>query len=74
MNEFTKEELEIIAECVDADFYHTNWSKSMYEPLITKIQSMIDNYCEHETDQGGCGGDMLYTCKKCGNKYRYIPK
>ncbi len=47
MNDFTKEELELIAECVEADFHHTNWSKRIYEPLINKIQSMIENYCEH---------------------------
>ncbi len=42
--EFTKEELELLHECVEADFYASNWPKSMYTPLIAKIQSELENY------------------------------
>ncbi len=61
MNDFTKEELERILEGVtwwldgDSDLYS--------EVLINKIQSMIDNYCEHE-----CNGEIeifVDTCLKC---------
>ncbi len=71
MNEFTKHELELIAECVEADFYHSNWSKSMYEPLINKIQSIIDNYCEHRltTGCGTCSGFMDVICVKCDKEF-----
>jgi hypothetical protein len=45
MNEFTKEELEIVRWYLQKEIptppdYHLN--------LLIKIQSMIDNYCEHE--------------------------
>ena len=64
MNDFTKDELGIIAECVEADFYHTNWSKSMYEPLIKKIQSLINNYCEHEPSIY-CKCEGQWVCDEC---------
>lgn len=30
----------------------------------------IETFCQHETTQGGCGGDGLYKCYKCGVFYR----
>lgn len=69
MNEFTKEELEIIENCLENDFYTSNWPKSMYEPLITKIQTMIENWCDHEFHMIGIperGGHL--ECCKCGQK------
>ncbi len=66
MNGFKKEELELIAECVEADFYHTNWSKCMYEPLMNKIQSMIDNYCEHSALKDV--GKEYKVCRGCSKE------
>ncbi len=63
MNDFTKEQLEIISECVIADFNQTNWPRCMYEPIISKIQSLIDNYCDHE--QCGDGAGLEQVCSKC---------
>ena len=68
MNNFTKAELEIIKY----------WCQ--LEPNITKkIQSMIDNYCEHESKEEikktfCCGEKLFYAsvdwsiakCSKCG--------
>lgn len=65
MNDFTREQLELIAECVEYDFYHSNWSKSMYDPLISKINAMIDNYCEHKELVMDCDGGISMVCKKC---------
>lgn len=44
MNDFTKEELEAI--CYDLRRNKNPWQCG--ETIIDKIQSMIDNYCEHE--------------------------
>ena len=44
MNDFTKEELKSIMYCVKQMKIHIDG----YNPLKSKIQSMIDNYCEHE--------------------------
>ena len=41
MNEFTKEELEFFVQSMGYHKWHHNG------PLITKVQSMIENYCEH---------------------------
>lgn len=67
MNDFTKEELELIHTCVESDYYHSNWSKSMYEPLINKIQSMIDNYCEHKEFT-----EHQSNCSICDNCHKVI--
>lgn len=59
MNDFTKEELSYMAEAVDM------WLKgddsSMPERICLKIQSMIDNYCEHEFSE--CFNGVR--CRKC---------
>lgn len=66
MNDFTKEELQIIL--LDMDTY-INLNKSILKEspshgqLRLKIQSMIDNYCDHEHE-----GDFhvcVDKCKKC---------
>ena len=54
MNDFTKEELERILDVLDINPWDLN------EVLMSKIQSLIDNYCEHETDG--------YTYYKSGDK------
>jgi hypothetical protein len=61
MNNFTKQELEHILSCV------------CMQPLddlilLNKIQSIIDNYCEHEDI---CKGNHMYVidkCASCGKK------
>lgn len=67
MNDFTKEELESIWNCVDL---YTDHPHHPYQELLNKIQSMIDDYCDH----GGacfarvcCGdGSELIGIKFCG--------
>lgn len=73
MNEFTKKELISLEHA-----FYDQTARIMPEwldcsPLLKKLNNMIDNYdlinCRHETDQGGCGGDAKYLCKKCGEIY-----
>jgi hypothetical protein len=69
MHDFTKEELEYIKN------YIFNGSASIsvesHEILRTKMQDMIDNYCEHESDgQIYCSLPPQNKCKKCGKFYR----
>lgn len=45
MNDFTKEELKQIREGMD-DVYRVESCPD----LMIKVQSLIDNYCEHEND------------------------
>ena len=60
MNDFTKEELEEIYDSIMCYTEPTN------DDLLTKIQTMINNYCEHDWDNSCCGCSMqsIY-CTKC---------
>jgi len=67
MNDFTKEEL-----------YSVNYYLNMIREncgcvgehpilsLIEKIQSMIENYCEHSEKLIDVDGGISLVCKKCG--------
>jgi hypothetical protein len=64
MNDFTKEELELI-------YYHLE-----NEPveLSKKIQSMIDNYCDHEcTHEFERQTLLIDFCDKCKN-FKFVFK
>lgn len=65
MNDFTKEEWQVIYGFVENDFYVCNLSKAAYVSLISKIQSMIDNYDKRNPtyDPG-----LPYNCPRCDSK------
>jgi len=67
MNDFTKEDLEDIANALE------NWVPD-HIGLREKIQSMIENYCDHEFDMtnwtNDSSGCRWYECKKCKGCYR----
>ena len=61
MNDFTKEELiEIKIALQDKEINY----KYEYGELINKIQSLIDNYCEHE-NINSLGDVPGYQCAQC---------
>lgn len=70
MNDFTKDELQKILECVDYTRYTQPFGHFSLEEIYKKLQSMINNYCEHEkmNDTNHCVdcGVSEYTCTKCG--------
>jgi hypothetical protein len=66
MNEFTKEELIFMRD----SFLQRISSSSLfkyedYENLHSKIQSMIDNYCEHNIIGEMTGTATFPYCNKC---------
>lgn len=61
MNEFTKEELQIIYNHI---YYNAPLSCTI--EIRNKIQSMINNFCEH-TYVFRCHDDTIY-CPKCGKE------
>lgn len=63
MNDFTKEELEDIYAAV------TETSVSMIGHLPVKIQSMIDNYCEHEFQIKSLNPHFIMMCEKCSKTF-----
>jgi len=66
MNDFTKDELEQIVAaicCLDGFMDERGYPRED-ELLINKLQSMIDNYCEHETTYTDYDSQPV-RCKKC---------
>lgn len=65
MNNFTKEELEWLyheVEIIAHEFKHT---RGMSIPIKEKLQSMIDNYCEHQNQSSMSDIDYVYYCRDC---------
>lgn len=66
MNDFTKEELYLIEKSVKHYFFRDCEMPLPHSPLHDKIQSLIDNYCEHEnrhTDYENL------VCPDCGKEW-----
>lgn len=70
MNDFTKEELKLLGGCVFGKFISSLDDPSIHhlqpdlKKLRDKIQSMIENYCEHEKMVPNY--DCKTQCDKCG--------
>jgi hypothetical protein len=69
MNDFTKEELEEIAFNLGEIRV---WSETLESswPVLDKLQSMIDNYCEHHWQESIHDSD-LYLCIKCSKRIHF---
>lgn len=66
MTDFTKEELIDIFECVSHfKMASARGGFSYYDDLTDKVESLIDNYCEHQFTEEQNG--FLY-CHLCGAK------
>ena len=63
MNDFTKEELEIMRRYLQKE---QPTPPESHINLLWKIQSIIDNYCEHEWREGMCE-----VCNKCNAMREY---
>ena len=65
MNDFTKEELEELRRCCNwvINCKDTHYTSITYA-LPEKLQSMIDNYCEHNSEGGECE-IFVDTCSNC---------
>jgi len=73
MNDFTKDDLYMLRRAV-INLYKIDDKDSIESPLYKKIQSMIDNYCEHESNgiryaviklRSTDERDYEYKCSKC---------
>lgn len=62
MNDFTMDELYILSRAV-INLSKIDDQDSTESKLYTKIQSMIDNYCEHEKIHCKCIGQWI--CDDC---------
>lgn len=72
MNDFTKEELQQIYLDMSHNIllYGKDRVDIFYLQLRDKIESMIDNYCEHKItcipNESGHGHTWIKKCRKCG--------
>lgn len=62
MNDFTKEELEALADCYEQ---RMNSGYVIHLELLHKIQSMLDNYCEHSWVYYFSHDGSYVFCQKC---------
>lgn len=69
MNQFTKEDLELISYCFENISLRKFRDNENIQPLYIKIRAMIDNYCDH--DYKPIDNDFIVkhieVCAKCGN-------
>jgi hypothetical protein len=70
MNDFTKEELKLLGGCVFSKFVSSLDDPSIHhlQPDLKKlrdnIQSMIENYCEHEWRRSAINAIYCPYCQK----------
>lgn len=64
MNAFTKEELQLLIDVLD-EHEPSPKEKGLCLNIADKVQSMIDNYCEHEFYLNGQGAQIFAQCHKC---------
>lgn len=63
MNDFTKEELLEIYGLLEYLYCDPELCIDPNTKLLIKIQSMIDNYCEHELERFNSFRDICTKCK-----------
>lgn len=67
MNDFTKDELEQLLFDLDAKIFRYG-EVNIHEfslKLRNKIQSLVDNYCEHDFYMEAANKSILARCNKC---------
>lgn len=70
MNDFTIEELFMIRSLINSNDPKLLTSSEKAILVQSKIQSMIDNYCDaHDWEDDG---SLMACCKKCGKLDRYF--
>lgn len=70
MNDFTKDELEICKDGIEWMLYegampHNKVEANEWRKVKDKIQSMINNYCEHENIGSSSEVNYVYFCRNC---------
>lgn len=55
MNDFTKDELQDMINWGEVyTEFGNSWTDKMHRPIINKLQSLIDNYCDHTSNDCYC--------------------
>jgi len=67
MNDFTKEELQYLYRAI---YERPNTVTEEMDMMREKLQSMIDNYCEHIPSDNHYEQFRWQLCSKCGEQYK----
>lgn len=67
MNDFTKEDLLEIYGLLEHHYSDPQLCFNPNPKLLIKIQSMIDNYCDHELEDWALMDNNQKICIKCEN-------
>lgn len=71
MNDFTKEELEDMINWGEIyTEFGNSWCDKIHRPLINKIQSVIDNYCDHLWAYCFSSDGSSVKCQKCDRQLK----
>lgn len=65
MNDFTKEELIEMRDYCNWEYPSIGHS-DFRQNLWLKLQSLINNYCEHKNTEMNCDGGISWVCTDCG--------
>lgn len=68
MNDLRKDQLIKIGQLLRREYISTN--QLTWVNIIDKLQSMIDNYCEHPSVTP-CSDCEAVVCDKCGEYFKY---
>jgi 4-diphosphocytidyl-2C-methyl-D-erythritol kinase len=66
LDTLTKYELQTLLWGIHYVRERTNNCGDAMRALQTKVQAMVDSYCEHEYYLSGCGACAVAKCNKCG--------
>jgi hypothetical protein len=72
MNEFTKDELDTLLAFLKAGMHKPLSHKFQYWDLSTKLQSIIDDYCEHKESKEYivCEAGKFIKCETCSKFFK----
>ena len=71
MNDFTKEELEILYKALDYCLWKVPLGVDT-RPVRSKVIDMIDNYCDHKNDKAVSDVDYGMVCADCDATLGFI--
>ncbi len=65
MNDFTLQELIDLLIIIKESIDNSTQPESIFL-IADKIESMIDNYCDHKESEMDCDGGISLICTECG--------
>jgi len=72
MIDFTKDDLKALQSWGEVyTQFGACWTTTLHQPLLNKLQSLLDNYCEHKDFDSVSDVDYVNVCNQCGEVVSY---